>query len=66
MADGNSPLRLSTEDFLAWEEQQDTKHELVGGKVYAMAGAKKRHERIKVNIVYHLRSKLPAAMRFAL
>lgn len=60
MADGNSPLRLSAQEFLAWEEQQETKHELVGGKVYGMAGAKKRHERIKGNIYYDVRSKLPA------
>jgi Uma2 family endonuclease len=60
MADGNSPLRFSAREFLDWEAQQDTKHELVDGKVYAMAGAKKRHERIKGNIYYHLRSKLPA------
>jgi Uma2 family endonuclease len=60
MADGNSPLRFSAQEFLDWEEQQETKHELVDGKVYAMAGAKKRHERIKGNIYYHLRSKLPA------
>jgi Uma2 family endonuclease len=60
MADGTAPLSWTRVDFLAWEEQQDTKHELVDGKVYAMAGAKNRHEKIKNNLVYFLRSVLPA------
>ena len=54
MADGNSPLRLSAQEFLAWEEQQDTKYELVGGKVFAMSGAKNRHEKIKKNLIVFL------------
>jgi Uma2 family endonuclease len=61
MADGNSPLRLSAQEFLDWEEQQDTKYELVEGKVFAMSGAKNRHEDIKGNLYFHLRSQLPAA-----
>ena len=61
MADGNSPLRFSTQDFLSWEEQQDTKYELVDGKVYAMSGAKNRHEDIKGNLYFHLRSTLPSS-----
>jgi Uma2 family endonuclease len=60
MADGPAPLHWTARDFLAWEEQQETKHELVGGKVYAMSGAKKRHERLKVNLLTYFRSKLPA------
>jgi Uma2 family endonuclease len=60
MADGTAPLSWTTMDFLAWEEQQETKHELVDGKVYAMAGAKNRHEKIKSNLSYFLRSQLPA------
>jgi Uma2 family endonuclease len=60
MADGNSPLRFSAQEFLAWEEQQEIKHELVGGKVYAMAGAKNRHEKIKKNLVTLLDRALPA------
>jgi Uma2 family endonuclease len=60
MADGNSPLRLSAQEFLDWEEQQETKHELVDGKVYAMAGAKNRHEKIKKNLIAFLDRSLPA------
>jgi Uma2 family endonuclease len=59
MADGNSQLRLSAQEFLDWEEQQDTKYELVGGKVFAMSGAKNRHEKIKNNVSFFLRSNLP-------
>lgn len=43
-----------------WEDRQGTKHELIDGKVYAMAGAKNRHEKIKKNIVSLLDRVLPA------
>jgi Uma2 family endonuclease len=60
MADGNSPIRLSAQEFLDWEEQQEIKHELVDGNVYAMAGAKNRHEKIKKNLMSFLDRILPA------
>jgi Uma2 family endonuclease len=47
-------------DFLAWEEAQEIKHEWVGGRVYAMAGAKNRHELIKGNLYRLLHRKLPS------
>jgi Uma2 family endonuclease len=60
MADSSAPLHLTAQDFLAWEEHQETKHELVDGRVYAMAGAKMRHERIKKNALTYLDRALPA------
>lgn len=60
MADGTAPLIWTAQDFLVWEEQQDTRHELVGGKVFAMAGAKNRHEKIKKNLISFLDRALPA------
>jgi Uma2 family endonuclease len=59
-SDGTAPITWDTQDLLAWEEQQDFKHELVGGKVYAMVGAKNRNEKIKKNIVTLLDRVLPA------
>ena len=54
------PLRsLSPEDYLAFERQAETKHEDVGGEVFAMAGASERHNLI----VAHLVSELDVQMR---
>jgi Uma2 family endonuclease len=43
-------------DYLRLEETAICKHELVGGEIYAMAGASERHNRIALNIAFHLRS----------
>jgi Uma2 family endonuclease len=46
----------SPQDYLAAEEQAMHKHEYVQGEVYAMAGASERHNRIALNIAFHLRA----------
>lgn len=43
-------------DYLRLEETATSKHELVGGEIYAMAGASERHNRIALNIAFHLRT----------
>lgn len=43
-------------DYLRLEETAAGKHELVGGEIYAMAGASERHNRIALNIAFHLRT----------
>ncbi len=43
-------------DYLHREEAATSKHELVDGEVFAMAGASERHNRIALNIAFHLRS----------
>ena len=43
-------LRVSEEEYLQGELLSDIKHELIGGEVYAMAGASKNHERISGNL----------------
>jgi Uma2 family endonuclease len=43
-------------DYLREEETAASKHEFVGGEIYAMAGASERHNRIAINIAFHLRS----------
>jgi len=43
-------------EYLRLEEAATSKHELVGGEIYAMAGASERHNRIAGNIFYHLRT----------
>ncbi len=52
---------MSTTDFLAWEDRQDTRHEFVDGVVRAMVGATRGHERIVGNVLAALRLRLGAA-----
>jgi Uma2 family endonuclease len=47
---------IDENDYLRMEETASGKHELVGGEIYAMAGASERHNRIALNIAFHLRS----------
>ncbi len=42
---------ITEQAYLEGEKIADEKHEYVNGKVYAMAGTSKRHNRITVNIV---------------
>ena len=39
-------LYISEEDYLAGESASEAKHEYIDGKVYAMAGASKNHQRL--------------------
>jgi Uma2 family endonuclease len=45
---------MSLEEYLAFEEASDAKHEFVEGFVYAMSGAHSRHERIAGNVLAHV------------
>jgi Uma2 family endonuclease len=42
--------QLSPEDYLAWERQQDRKHEYFEGEVYAMAGGSPRYNRLSSKV----------------
>lgn len=46
--------------FLAWEPQQDLRHEFVDGDVRAMAGAGRRHERLALALSSRLSNHLQA------
>jgi Uma2 family endonuclease len=56
----NAPhrLRMTGEEFLAWEAGQEHKHELVDGVVRMMAGGTVAHEAIAVNVVTVLKPRL--------
>jgi len=50
--------RMSIEDFLSWEEQQDARYEFVDGDVFLMAGGTEGHDTVRGNVFATLRSKL--------
>ena len=47
----DSDHRLTFEEYLAFEEASDIRHELVDGHVYAFAGASDRHNLICSNLI---------------
>lgn len=48
------PRHLTVEEYLDLEETSEVRHEYVGGNVFAMVGATKRHNRIITNILRKL------------
>lgn len=52
------PPVISVEDYLKDERKSDVRHEYVGGRIYAMAGASSDHNRIGTNICGELRERL--------
>lgn len=49
---------LTPEEYLAFEEKSDAKHEYLAGQIYAMVGVKDVHNLIAGNIYSQLRTKL--------
>jgi len=47
---------IPVEEYLAGEPKSAIRHEYIAGTVYAMAGAGERHNRISLNIAFHLRA----------
>jgi Uma2 family endonuclease len=45
---------ISVEEYLRLEETSDIRHEYVGGYLYAMTGASRRHNKIVVNLGHRL------------
>ncbi len=48
------PRRMTLAEFLAWEQAQETRNELVGGRIRAMTGGTRRHNKIARNVLAHL------------
>lgn len=42
---------MTEAEYLAWEEVQTEKHELVNGEILAMSGVSDAHDRIQVNLL---------------
>ncbi|MEW5878941.1 MAG: Uma2 family endonuclease [Pseudomonadota bacterium] len=47
---------LTEDEYLRLEESASVKHEFIGGRIHAVAGASERHNRIALNIAFHLRA----------
>ncbi|HJS88153.1 MAG TPA: Uma2 family endonuclease [Acetobacteraceae bacterium] len=52
--------RMGADEFLEWHLAQEQRYELVDGVPFAMAGAKRRHDRVVVNAIAALASQLGA------
>lgn len=46
---------ISVEEYLEGEQISEVRHEYVAGQVFAMTGTSKTHNRISLNLVFHLR-----------
>lgn len=42
--------RLSVQEYLAWEADNEIKHEYIDGEVYAMSGGSGKHSSIMINV----------------
>ena len=51
-------LRMSAQDFLAWDATQTVRHEFIAGEVFAMAGAGEAHVTVAGNLYVALRQHL--------
>jgi Uma2 family endonuclease len=56
------PRWFSVEEYLAFEEASEIKHEYVNGEIYAMTGASVRHNRITLNLATQLISHLRGSL----
>lgn len=49
-------LPLAVDDYLCGEQDSSIRHEYVAGQTYAMAGAGVAHNRVSLNLAFHLRA----------
>lgn len=48
-------LRLTPEEYFAWEETQEEKHDYIHGEVFSVSGATRIHNDIVINLLVALR-----------
>ena len=49
---------MSADEYLAWEELQEEKHEYYHGEIFAMGGARREHVQVSLNIASALKQLL--------
>lgn len=52
------PLKMTVEEYLEWEPQQEVRHEYINGELLAMIGGTIPHNDIALNLYTALRSRL--------
>ena len=57
------PERISLADFLAWEQSQERKHELLDGEILAFSGGSFDHNDIALNVCALLRERITPPCR---
>jgi len=50
--------RLTPQQYLAWERQQETRHEFFDGEIFAMTGASREHNLVCLNTAASLHNQL--------
>ncbi len=50
--------KMTVEDYLAWEERQEVKHEYIDGEIYEMTGGTRKHSRIIINLTLAIGNQL--------
>ena len=58
-----SPTRMTVQEFLAWDDGTDTRYELVGGEVFAMAPPSPAHSLIAMNLGREIGNRLKPPCR---
>lgn len=58
MSTSANQLSMTAQDFLAWEESQEEKHEFLRGETFAMGGARREHVVTSLNIASALKQQL--------
>jgi Uma2 family endonuclease len=60
----NAELKQPTtlDEFLDWEERQPERHEFVDGRIHAMAGGTRRHDRLSRQVANALEDALGIAI----
>lgn len=54
------PLRMTADEYLEWESQQEIRHEYCDGEVSGIAGGTKGHNRVALNLYSELVDKVDA------
>lgn len=58
MAEPAPARKWTPQEYLAWEQEQGSKHEYLDGDIFAMAGATAEHNQIVTNVLGELRAAL--------
>ena len=60
----NIKPRLSVQEYLVWEAENDIKHEFIDGEVYAMSGGTGKHSRVAANAISVIHGQLQNSICF--